>query len=124
MEWSVDGAIIFGMTKRGPYRNAGTTPPRRPLTFVRQWRQHRGMTIEQLADLAGMSNGNLSALERGAQGYTQDALEALAKPLKVNPGWLLEVNPEDEGAFLRLWDRAKPDQRTKIVAVARALLEG
>lgn len=47
------------------------TRTRRP-TFFKEWRKKRGMTLEQAAEEAGMTAGNLSAMERGAQGYTQD----------------------------------------------------
>ena len=32
-----------------------------------------------------MTAGNLSAIERGTQGYTQAGLEALAEPIPANP---------------------------------------
>jgi transcriptional regulator with XRE-family HTH domain len=51
-------------------------------TFIRQWRHHRGLTQERLADRVGMTGGNLSKIENGNTGYTQATLEALADALQ------------------------------------------
>jgi hypothetical protein len=36
-------------------------------TYFREWRKYRGHTLEVAAELSGMSVGNISAMERGAQ---------------------------------------------------------
>ena len=38
-----------------------------------------------------MTAGNISAMERGAQGYTQAGLEALAGVYECDPGQLITV---------------------------------
>lgn len=91
-------------------------------TFFKEWRKKRTMTLEQAAEAAGMTAGNLSAMERGAQGYTQDGLESLAGAYKVPPGWLTDVNPETMDDILPIWERAKPADRQKIVEIARTIL--
>ena len=58
---------------------------RRP-TFLKEWRKHRKLTLEVASQRAGMTAGNLSAMERGAQGYTQAGLEALARVYECEPG--------------------------------------
>lgn len=62
-------------------------------TFLREWRKHRHMTLERAAEAAGMTAGNLSAMERGAQGYTQTGLEALAEAYACDPAHLLIIDP-------------------------------
>src|SRR5262245_15645125 len=42
--------------------------------YIREWRKFRGLTLEQVAQRAGMSVGNISQLERGAQGYSAEGL--------------------------------------------------
>lgn len=97
---------------------------RPPKQFFKQWRKHRGMTLEQAAPLANMTAGNLSAMERGAQGYTPDGLESLAHVYKTSPGWLLEVNPlEDKYGLLPIWDKADDDQRETIVDLAQTVVK-
>lgn len=91
-------------------------------TFFKEWRKKRGLTLEQAAEAAGMTAGNLSAMERGAQGYTQDGLESLSDAYKVPPGWLTDVNPETMGEILPIWEAAKPADRQKITDIARTIV--
>lgn len=97
-------------------------PPHRP-TFIKQWRKFRGLTIEKLADRVGMSNGNLSNIERGKTGYNQDTLEALAEALHCGTADLLIRDPTDPEAIWSLWERAEPAQRKRILGIIKGLLE-
>ena len=91
-------------------------------TFFKEWRKHRGLTLEQAAERADMTAGNLSAMERGAQGYTQAGLEALADAYACDPGQLLTVDPTQGDAIWSLWERAKPGDRQKIVDIANTIV--
>lgn len=95
-------------------------PHRRP-TYFRAWRKYRGYTLEQAAELSGMSIGNISAMERSAQGYTQDGLEALAEAYKCTPGQLLTVDPEHSDIW-SIWETAKTGDRQKIVEIAKTIV--
>jgi transcriptional regulator with XRE-family HTH domain len=97
-------------------------PPFRP-TFIRQWRKKRGYTIEQCAEMAGMSKGNLSNIETGKTGYNQATLEALAEALRCEPVDLLIRNPADPDGLWSLWDTAKPAQRKAILGIIKGLLD-
>jgi transcriptional regulator with XRE-family HTH domain len=96
--------------------------PRGRPHFIRQWRKHRGYTQEQLAEMAGMSPGNLSQIENRKQDYTQSTLEALAEALNCEPADLLVRNPADPEGIWSLWDRAGEAERRQIVAVIEGLL--
>lgn len=90
-------------------------------TFIRQWRQHRGLTLEQLADLVDMTASHLSMLERGQRAYTQETLEAIAEALRTDTASLLSRDPARGEAIWSIWDRASEGERRQIEAVARAL---
>lgn len=90
-------------------------------TFIRQWREHRGLTLERLAERTGMTAGNLSQLERGNQGYTQNALEALAEALQTDTASLLMRNPDDSEALWSIWDQAKEGERKMIIDIAKTV---
>jgi len=92
-------------------------------TFFREWRKHRDLTLEVAADRAGMTAGNLSAMERGVQGYTQDGLEALAEAYQTSPGNLLNVDPTKEDAIWSIWERAKQGERQMIVELAKTVVK-
>lgn len=91
-------------------------------TFIREWRKHRGLTLEQLAArLDDMAPSNLSMLERGQRGYTQETLERIAHALQTDVASLLMRNPADSEALWSIWDQAKPGQRLQIIEIAKTL---
>lgn len=69
-----------------------------------------------------MSPANLSNIETGKTGYTQETLEALANALNCDVADLLVRNPTDPDSIWSLWDRAKPAQRKQIVGIIEGLL--
>ncbi len=90
-------------------------------TFIRQWREHRGLTLEQLAERVEMTPSYLSMFERGQRGYTQNTLEALAEALQTDAASLLMRDPTDEEAVWSIWDAAKPGERRMIVDIAKTI---
>lgn len=102
--------------------------PYRP-TFIRQWRKAKSMTLETLAErvskkIGGMTHASLSRIERGLQPYSQPILEAIADELTGGDvALLLKANPTDPHAIWSIWQRAKPDERKKIVDAANMILK-
>ena len=76
--------------------------PRYRRTFIKKWREHRGLTQEQLSEriellfgpMEGVSYASISRIERGVQPYNQEVIEAMAKALDVSVPELLERDPE------------------------------
>lgn len=100
--------------------------PARPRHYVREWRQHRSLTQEQLAERIGKTHGAISQLERGLTDYTQGMLEALAYALSCEPGDLLSVNPLVAGEVVditALLRGAPPAVRQQAFAVVQAMLQ-
>ncbi len=56
---------------------------------LRRLRQDRGLTQEELADLAGVNRNYVGMIEREENAASVDVLEALAKALKVRAAELL-----------------------------------
>jgi ribosome-binding protein aMBF1 (putative translation factor) len=92
-------------------------------TFIREWRQHRGLTLEQLADRIEMTPSLLSMLERGLRGYRQETLEAIADALQTDTGNLTMRNPQDNEAIWSIWDHAKQGERQMITDIARTIVK-
>lgn len=68
-------------------------------TFIRAWREHRGLTQDRLIErleAAGveMSKASLSRVETAQQAYTQPMLEAIADALGLEPQDLLMLDPK------------------------------
>lgn len=98
--------------------------PKRPQmrrTYIREWRQFRTLTLEQLADRLEMTASHLSMLERGQRAYTQETLEGIAQALQTDPASLLMRNPMDGDAIWSIWDRAKAGERQMIVDIAKTI---
>lgn len=79
---------------RKPTRSAKTTQASTmtPLR-IRQLRNARGLTLEDMAAAIGSDPINISRLERGLQGYTDKTLRAIAKALGVS---IVELFSEGE----------------------------
>lgn len=89
--------------------------------FIRAWRKHRGLTLEQLAERVGMTHQNLGKIERGKVPYSQPLLEALAEELRTDPASLIMRDPEAIDPIYSLWDTLSPVQQTQAVEVIKAL---
>lgn len=105
-----------GMKKSGP-------PPRSKFrrTFIKQWREFRGLNQSQLAARLEVTQSHLSMLENAQRGYTQETLEAIAHALQTDVASLLMRNPKDDDAIWSIWDNAKPGERRLIVDIAKTV---
>ncbi len=65
-------------------------PHKRVSMRLKQYREARGLTQEQLAEKAGVSRAYVARLEIGRHDPPLSTLEKLAKALKVKVGRLLE----------------------------------
>lgn len=102
-----------------------------PRHFIREWRKHRDLTLEQLAERIEVTAGALSQLERGQVNYTQPMLEALAVELRTTPGALVSWPPEKDlvGAVSgtktplhKLADEVSPEDAERVLQMARIML--
>jgi transcriptional regulator with XRE-family HTH domain len=99
------------------------------LTFIRQWREAKSMTLEALAErvgerIGGMTHASLSRIERGLQPYSQPILEAIADELTGGDvASLLMRDPSDPHAIWSIWERAKPGQRKMIMDIAKTIVK-
>lgn len=101
-------------------------PPRKQYrkTYVREWRQHRDMTLEQLADMVDMKASALSYLERGQSGYTQGTMERIAAALRTDVPSLISRNPSSDPDAIDIADimrGASPEQRAEIIGYAKGV---
>jgi DNA-binding XRE family transcriptional regulator len=65
---------------------------------IRVWREHRGLSQQQLAETAGISKPYLSQLEAGKREASQRVIRRLAKSLRVDLDDLIRPEPEDASA--------------------------
>lgn len=115
--------------------------PAQPRHYLRAWRKHRDLTLEQVAErvqmigaeraAAGddplsiprtMTHASLSRIERGLQPYSQALLELLADIYQTDPASLLIRDPSDPDGIWSIWDRLQRRQRKDAVAMLAALV--
>lgn len=104
------------------------TPDRHP-TFLREWREFRGLTMEEAADRIGIDRTTLGRIEARKLPYNQDFLERAELAYGVDLADLLITNPfkptVSEPPKL-IWDqlRAAPqDVQARAWTVIEALLK-
>lgn len=103
-------------------------------TYIREWREKRGLSLRRLAERLETSPGgdllvshaSISRIEKGQQPYSQPILEAIASALGVPTWMLLEVNPEKDGHVvditLRL-NKAPTQLQEQAISILDALLK-
>lgn len=104
------------------------TPRKQTLrrTFLRHWRDYRNLTQEQAADRIGITQSQLSRIERGEYPYNQAFLEAAAMAYMCEPSDLLVRNPLDKSAVWSLIDavrRAPAETQKTIQAVVESIIK-
>jgi len=89
--------------------------------FLREWRKHRGLTQDQLAERIGINRAYLSKIESGKRRYDQPLLEAAAEVLRCEPADLIIRDPSDPDGIWSIWDQLKPVERSQVVEIAKTL---
>lgn len=90
-------------------------------TFLKEWREHRGYTQEQAAEMIGMDRSNLSRVERAEIPYSQALLEAAAEAYNCQPVDILIRNPLLHDAPWSVYDTLRKADPTTQAAVERAV---
>jgi transcriptional regulator with XRE-family HTH domain len=93
-------------------------PPRH---FIRQWRKHRGLTQERLAERIGIARSYLTKIERGDRRYDQPFLEAASDALRCEPADLIMRDPTATASIWSIWEQLSPTERVQAEAVIRAI---
>jgi transcriptional regulator with XRE-family HTH domain len=89
--------------------------------YIKEWRKHRGLTQEQLAERIGIDKGYLSKIENGKRRYDQPFLEAAAVVLQCAPADLIIRDPSDPDGIWSVWDTLEPVERRQVVEIAKTL---
>lgn len=95
-----------------------------PRQFFREWRKHRNLNQERLADRVGITQAYLSKLETGKAEYTQSLLEALSEALGCEPADLIMRTPDADQDIRLVWSQLPPDKRRQALSIIKLLKEG
>lgn len=117
---------------RGPKKNRKKTDFSREITAfgegVRALRQELGLTIEQLAERADLSNNHVSEIERAKTNPRLDTIDALAAALGVSTRALVDGELGEAGTlgakgreFVAIFEPLPPDLQADVVLLLRLL---
>ena len=104
-----------------PVRQTGCMAGTYRVTFIRQWRKFRKLTLQQLAAKTGTDHGNLSRIERGQKPYKQQLLEDIAKALDTTPAALLERDPHKQEEISSIWQTIRPSDHSRAREILKLL---
>lgn len=101
------------------------TDPNGGPNYLRAWREHRGLSQPELANLAETSHQVIGYLERGRTQLSAKWLRKLAPLLGTTPGHLLDHDPsESNSSVLDLWAHIAKRDRARAAEVLKALATG
>ena len=107
-------------------RKKATQKPALRRTYLREWREFRGLTQEQAAERFGIDRSHLSKVERRQVPYSQGLIEAAADAYNCEPKDILGVNPFMAGELVdlsALLGNVDPIIRADIIGYAKGRLK-
>lgn len=119
----VDGSVsLFNMAKGA--KKPAKTPRQQTESvwddiFLREWREKRGLSQEELSAQSGVSTAQISLIERKLSAGSPDSLKALAEALGITLGTLLDVSPGDDGSPIWVSDEMRPAVEAFIETMSR-----
>lgn len=96
--------------------------PKRTI-YLREWRKHRALTQEQLADRLDTSVPTISRWENGKMNWMGDALPAFAEALGCDIADLFRDPLKPEYKLWRIISGMRPDAQSRALKVLEALGE-
>ena len=108
-------------------RTAGSAPrtrgsERREVPhFLRQWRQERQLTQQQLADRTGTTHGTISRIENGVIELSDYTIVRFARALSIHPGDLYRSPHDSYWALCREMEKLSDERRATVMRLIYAL---
>jgi transcriptional regulator with XRE-family HTH domain len=95
----------------------------RPPHYLKEWRKHRKLTQEQLAEAIGTSKTQISELERFNIQLSPKWLRKLAPVLDVQQGHIIDHDPEAlDTDIIDIWTRIPARDRANAAKALRGFI--
>ena len=92
---------------------------------MREWREHRGLSLTEVAEALGTHRGMVSRYELGRRGLTQDMQFRIMRILQITPAQFFTA-PATADLIEKLYaelQSAPPKRRKEIVAALLKLID-
>lgn len=90
----------------------------RPQHYLREWREFRGFTQDQLGAAIGTNGSVIHLLENGQRRLSEKWLRKLAKPLGTMPGAILDYDPNEvPTSILEAWGQVPDDLKAQALSI-------
>ena len=101
-------------------------------TYIRGWREKRGLSLRALANRLEVEPGgepflshvSIGRIERGEQPYSQPIIEAISTALDVPVSSLIEVDPAKDGEVIDLVRHLDERKRAEAIRYLQFLAHG
>lgn len=91
--------------------------------YLKAWREFRGLTQEQLAELVGTTKAVISLLENEKRPLSSKWLRKLAEALDTQPGHILDHDPNDlDTDIIDIWSHIPERDRDQAARVLRSFV--
>jgi transcriptional regulator with XRE-family HTH domain len=105
------------------------TPPKWRRAYFREWREHFGISAEDMAEAIGISPSYYSQIETAQRRYHQDTLERAGERMGIPSHYLtsrLPPKPDDANGYDAdrvgdMWQTLEPRDRARVVHFLRTL---
>jgi transcriptional regulator with XRE-family HTH domain len=92
-------------------------------TYVLEWREHRGLSQEELGEKIGKGKAAVSKIENSKTGILLENLELIAKALDCTVLDLLARPPQQHADLFVNYARATDAQRKQFDRLSRAIID-
>jgi Predicted transcriptional regulators len=91
---------------------------------LREWREFRKMSQQELATACGTTQHQIAYLESGERGLSAKWLRKLSVALDTTPGMILDHNPSDlDSDIIEIWATASNRQKRQLAEIAKTILK-
>ena len=91
---------------------------------LRDWREFRGLSQQELASACDTTQHQIAYLESGERGLSAKWLRKLSVALDTTPGMILDHNPKDlDSDIVEIWATASSRQKRQLAEIAKTILK-
>ncbi len=92
----------------------------KPRAYLREWRIHQGMTLQDVGDKMGLLRAQISSWETGARGITEKKLLRYCEAIGVDVSRIYQM--PDAQSIDALLEGASPEIKSKAYLMVKLLL--